>query len=462
MTPPVQIAIDSLLETAVGPAGASADALLPGGVLAERFRAAWAEVGERRASGEIGFFSLPWDGAALDAIRARAKQWDPEFDALVVVGIGGSSLGVRAIAEALCGPWWNERSREERGGRPRLYLLENPDPDTVSALLSRLELSRTLINVISKSGSTAETMAQLLLLEGHLREAVGEARLPHHLVFTTDPERGSLRSLARSQGIPTLDVPPAVGGRFSVLTPVGLYPAALLGVDIEGILRGAGEMALLCQSGELLENPAGLFAALLQEGDVERGQGIHVLFSYSDRLRTLGLWFQQLWGESLGKERDRAGHRVHVGPTPLPAVGAVDQHSLLQLLMEGPHDKVVAFLGTGGWTDPGQIPHLHPEEEGLAYLGGHTLGELLEVERLATAEALRRQGRPSLTLTVEGVNSRSIGALFMFFQIATVYAGALYGVDPLDQPGVELGKVLTYGMLGRPGYERVPLAAPPR
>ena len=420
--------------------------------LGARFRVALDEVAARRESGEMGFFSLPGDREAVQRVASVAESFGQWFEALVVVGIGGSSLGAKAIADALLGPFWNEHSNAEREHFPRLYFLENVDPDTVTALLRRLDPRRTLFNVVSKSGSTAETMAQYLVLEGVLRQVLDPERVPGHFLFTTDPERGALRSLARDRGIPTLDVPPAVGGRFSVLSPVGLLPAAVVGVDIAALLDGAGEMEERCRTPDLAENPAGLFATLLHAAHQEEGRSIHVFMPYADRLRTLGLWFQQLWAESLGKARDREGNEVHTGPTPIAALGAVDQHSLLQLLMEGPDDKVVCFLRVLGRQDPVAIPASHPAIPELAYLGGHTLEVLLETERQATAEALLRAGRPSMTLSVERLDARTMGELFMFFQVATVFAGALYGVDPLDQPGVELGKVLTYGMLGREGY----------
>jgi glucose-6-phosphate isomerase len=178
-----------------------------------------------------------------------------------------------------------------------------------------------------------------------------------------------------------------------------------------------------------------------------------VLMPYADRLRSLALWFQQLWAESLGKARRLDGTVRPAGPTPLAAVGATDQHSLLQLLMEGPHDKVVLFVAV---EDPGvdvPIPGRHPGIPALSYLGGHTLAGLLDAERRATAEALRREGRPNATFVLPRVDARTLGQLFMLLEIATVYAGALHGVDPLDQPGVELGKVLTYGLMGRDGFE---------
>jgi glucose-6-phosphate isomerase len=214
-----------------------------------------------------------------------------------------------------------------------------------------------------------------------------------------------------------------------------------------------------CTTPDLKANPAGLLATLLHRADREDGRSIHVLMPYSDRLRSLALWFQQLWAESLGKAVDRSGEPVHVGPTPLPAVGATDQHSQVQLFMEGPHDKVVLFVSAASPPDEVEIPHLHGDHPGLAYLGGHTLAELLESERRATAEALRRRDRPNLEIHLSALDAHALGELIMLFQIATVYAGSLYGIDPLDQPGVELGKELTYGLMGRDGYDAPDLAS---
>lgn len=257
-----------------------------------------------------------------------------------------------------------------------------------------------------------------------------------------------------------LSVPENVGGRFSVLSPVGLLPAAVCGVDPGALLTGAARMEERCRGDVLERNPAGLVATLLHHADRAQGRPIHVLMPYADRLRPVADWFQQLWGESLGKAHTLSGEPRPTGPTPLAAVGATDQHSLLQLLMEGPHDKVVVFVHV---DDPGAgvpIPDRHPGIPALAYLAGRSLAELLAAERVATAEALRRAGRPNATLHLPRVGPEELGELFMLLEIATVYAGALYDVDPLDQPGVELGKQLTYGMLGRAGVEAPEIAAP--
>ena len=430
------------------------------GDLAERFRGAHAEVAARRASGEMGFFDLPADAALAAATREAALRGRRGMDALVVLGIGGSALGAAALRDGLPPPLRNELDGEARGGFPRIHILDNPDPDSVSALLARLDPARTFFNVVSKSGTTAETMAHLLVVWRWLERALGTGAIGSRLLVTTSPGRGALRELAAEYDLPSLPLPEAVGGRFSVLSPAGLLPAAVTGIDIEAVLGGAASMAERCATHELARNPAGILATLLHAADTELGARIQVFMPYADRLRGLAYWVRQLWAESLGKALDRRGRRIETGPTPLPAFGAADQHSILQLLMEGPRDKVVVFLARETPGEDVAIPSLFRDAPALSYLGGHTLFELLDRERRATAEALRRAGRMNLTITVDRIDAESLGALFMLFQIAVVYAGALYGVDPLDQPGVELGKMLTCGLMGRSGYEVPEIPAP--
>ena len=433
--------------------------------LADRFGVAHEAVEAARASGEMGFFNLPYASETLARTQELADGYGQWFENLVVLGIGGSALGTRTIRDALLGPLWNDKNDEARDHFPRIYVLDNVDPETVRDLLGHIDIRRTLFNVVSKSGSTAETMALYLVLEGLLMDEVGPEKARGHFLFTTDAAEGPLRSIAEAEGIPSLPIPPGVGGRFSVLSPVGLLPAAVAGVDAAALLAGAARADDRCRTPVLRENPAGLMATLLHAAHTELGASIHVLMPYSNRLSSFSSWFQQLWAESLGKANDLEGNTFHTGPTPLAAVGATDQHSQVQLFMEGPRDKVVVFLALTGESGAGGVEDLEigGHRSGFAsvgYLGGHGLGELLDAERRATAEALRRRGRPSMTFEMETLDEESLGELFMLMCIATVYAGALYGVNPLDQPGVELGKELTYGLMGRPGHDAPELPAP--
>ena len=426
--------------------------------LATRFGAIQAEVRRRRGAGEYGFYKLVDQADTVQEITTFAEGLGQAHEDVLVLGIGGSALGTRALLTALRKPLWNEWDDEGREFFPRLTILDNVDPTTVHAALARIDPRRVLVNVISKSGGTAETMAQYLIVHAWLENALGAAA-HRHLVFTTDPERGALREIATRDGVATLSIPPDVGGRYSVLSPVGLLPAALVGIDVAALLSGARRAVERAEADELLRNPAALYAALHWAADTDLGARIDVLMPYTDRLRDFAEWYRQLWAESLGKRTDRDGREVHTGPTPVAAVGATDQHSQVQLFMEGPFDKVITFAVV---DDPGQdvpIPAItdvlgsRPIPEEISYLAGHSLGELLRAEYEATASALAQMGRMSCTLRLPDLSAATIGELVMFYQIATGYAGAWYGIDPFDQPGVELGKRLTYAAMGRPGFE---------
>jgi glucose-6-phosphate isomerase len=322
----------------------------------------------------------------------------------------------------------------------------------VDAALRRIDPRRVLVNVISKSGGTAETMAQYLVVRQWLEDALGGAA-SRHVVFTTDPTRGALRELATREGVATLEVPPDVGGRFSVLSPVGLLPAALVGIDVNGLLSGARQAIQAAEADELARNPAALYAALHWAADTDLDARIDVLMPYTDRLREFAEWYRQLWAESLGKRASRGGEVVHRGPTPVGAVGATDQHSQVQLFMEGPYDKVITFVVVDELGADLRIPPRPDLPPDLAYLPGHSLGGLLRAEYEATSAALAQMGRMSCTLRLPDLSPAAMGEAIMFLQVATGYAGVWYGVDPFDQPGVELGKKLTFGAMGRPGYE---------
>ena len=427
--------------------------------LAIRFPLIQADVRNRRAASEYAFYRLVDQATTVRQIQTFAEGVGQAYDHVLVLGIGGSALGTKALLNALRRPAWNELDDEGRDFFPRLTILENVDPTTVAAALERIDPRRVLVNVISKSGGTAETMAQYLVVREWLEQALGSAA-SRHFVFTTDPARGALRELAQREHVATLDVPPEVGGRFSVLSPVGLLPAALVGIDVDGLLAGARLAVERSESDDLLQNPAALYAGLHWAADTGLGARVHVLMPYTDRLREFAEWYRQLWAESLGKRVDRKGTPVHVGPTPVGAVGATDQHSQVQLFMEGPYDKVITFATVDDFGVDVTIPKRPDLPPDLEYLQGHTLGELLRSEYEATSAALAQMGRMSCTLSLPDLTPTTLGEAIMFYQLATGYAGAWYGIDPFDQPGVELGKRLTYAAMGRPGYKSEPRKAP--
>ena len=420
--------------------------------LAPRLAAAHQELAEARRSGGLAFMNLPYQTAALADIRQVAKpllEWCWEF---VILGIGGSALGAKALHQALCHPQFNRFNMARRQHRPALWVLDNIDPDHLYGILDGLELRRTTFNVISKSGSTAETLAQFLFAYHLLKGRLGAVKAQERFVVTTGPEDGDLRRLADKEGFPSLMIPPGVGGRFSVLTPVGLLPAAMIGIDLEELLAGARFMDQRLQSPEYQQNPAYCLAALYYLFAL-KARNILVIMPYATALSGMADWFCQLWAESLGKKLDLKGREVWTGTTPVKALGATDQHSQLQLYLEGPQDKLITFLEVGKLQHRLELPDLFPKMEALHYLGGHTLNELLQAEKKATAFNLTKAGRPHLTLHLPEINAFTIGQLIYLLEVTTVATAALLGIDPLDQPGVEGGKQTTFGIMGRPGYE---------
>jgi len=407
---------------------------------------------------DIGFPELPYDAALAGQVRTAADEIRARCDNFVVLGIGGSALGAIAVHGALNHPFHNllPSGHAARRGAPRLFVLDNVDPALIAAFLDVVEpeLDRTVFNVITKSGSTAETMSQFLMVRDLLRRRGLDPA--ERIVLTTDPDpkRSLLRRMAQDEGYAAFPVPANVGGRFSVLSAVGLLSAAVGGVDVDALLAGAAAMDQRCGTADLDANPAARYAAIqyLLDG---KGKSISVLMPYSSALRRLADWYCQLWAESLGKRQDLAGHDVFVGPTPVASVGVTDQHSVMQLYQDGPFDKVITLVEVEDATLGGaDVPICTGDsEEELAYLAQSTFGKLLAAELAATRCALRDKHRPNLTLRVPRVGPAVLGELFMFFEHAVACSGGLYGINPFDQPGVELGKVYTYGLMGREGYD---------
>ena len=419
--------------------------------LAPRMREAIVSLWDRYDDGKLEFLDLPYDAGAYLTSQQAAESFRGAGN-FVLAGIGGSALGPAAIFGALAHPLHNLLSYEERGGRSRFFVLDNVDPDTAWSLLDFCDPRDTVYNIISKSGATAETAAATLLIFDRLKKALGSG-WKDHVLCTTDPESGDLRKLCTEEKLPTLDLPGGVGGRFSVLTPVGLFPSFMLGFDVLQMLDGAADMAERCMSDNFEENPAAQMAALLYLFDTAQHKPMHVMMGYANSLYLLCDWFRQLWAESLGKAKDPDGNTVNVGPTPIKALGTTDQHSQVQLYIEGPHDKVFIFLEVERFRTELQLPALYPDVSSLNYLGNQTMNKLMAAEFAATREALARQQRPSMTITFPRLDARSVGEFFMLLEVVTTLAGSLYHINPFDQPGVELGKVLTYGLMGRKGFE---------
>ena len=393
---------------------------------------------------------LPYQPAAvLDKIKAAGEEIRGSFDTLVILGIGGSALGSKALLSACAGPYYQLLRGTQKGCR--VLVEDNVDPDRMNSLLDAVDLERTAFHVIYKSGNTVETMSQFIIVLELLHRRLG-ADWQKHLYITTDKSSGILKRLADANGWDTFTVPEGVGGRFSVFCPVGLLTAAAAGLDIDALLAGCAEMDKACSRPELADNPAYMYA-LLYTMAMAQGVNISVVMPYVDALAPTAEWYCQLWAESLGKRQDLAGRTVHAGQTPVRALGVTDQHSQIQLYTEGPFDKIISFLGVREFHSSLTIPAAPLDMPELAYLYGHSLNELIEAERRATVYAVTRAGKMNNSIILDKLDEFSFGGLLYFFEVATAAAGELLQIDAFDQPGVEEGKKATFALMGRAGYE---------
>ncbi|MGE0616705.1 MAG: glucose-6-phosphate isomerase [Bacteriovoracia bacterium] len=404
--------------------------------------ATWNEHKESLFSGKYGFFNAPTDDALSQARAAQTLAQDlratGKFTDCVFLGIGGSALGPISLLAALA-------HRRDAKNSLRFHFFENPDPMDWTSRIRALDPAFTLVCVVTKSGTTFETMALFLLA----LEWLGPNRWQENVVAITDPENGDLRHFCKKENLRTLEIAPSVGGRFSVFTPVGLFPLALAGHSVEEFLAGARSVQEYVKKTPPGKNPLFLLASHFIAHFATRP--IHVCMPYSTPLRGIGNWWVQLWSESLGKNGK--------GFSPIAAVGPVDQHSLLQLLRDGPDDKITLFLTVDDFNagvPPVKIPALLKQRYPMAthlnaftILESHGLDDLMKAEYRATSLVLTKNQRPNLTIQLDQLGEKSLGALYFALAVKTAFTGFLWKVNPFDQPGVEEGKVYIRDSLSR-------------
>lgn len=427
----IELNFSNMMDDVIGERGLSKSVI-------ENFRGRIEEVHKKiedRLLPELAFIDLiSQDISEIKKIAGDIRTGSENF---LILGIGGSALGPRAILEALS-------SFHNLQKIPKVFIYDNVDPSTLKLILSLTDLKTTSINVISKSGSTAETAAAFMILWEEMKKVLG-SDISKRFIATTDPEKGNLRKIVNDEGLESLTIPQGVVGRYSVLSPVGLLLAEVIGIDSHEFLKGAKDIQERCSTPDTWKNPAYLFGTLLYLMDRQMHRTMNVMMAYADGLKSLSEWFCQLWAESLGKQG--------MGLTPYPSVGSTDQHSQLQLWIDGPHDKVLIFIRVNDYGVDIKIPDVFKDMEGLSYLSGHTLSELIKAEEEATELALAKAGRPNMTITFPRIDAYHMGQLFHFLELATAFTGFLYGINPFNQPGVEEGKNLTYGMMGKKGFE---------
>lgn len=400
-----------------------------------------------RGTGMVGWTELPYNqDEVVKDINAYAEEVKGKFEYFVVLGIGGSALGPIAAFQALKHLHYNDLPKEKRGG-PKFYVEDNIDPERMSALFDVIEPEKTLFNVVSKSGATSETMAQYLIIFDVLKKKLGKD-LGEHIVCTTSKDSGNLIKIAKEENYKCFYIPDGVGGRFSELCPVGLLSLAILDIDICEILEGAKFMDEICQKADST-NPALMFA-VTEYLAMQKGRNISVMMPYSDGLKFMSDWYAQLWAESLGKFNSSG---VSVGQTPVKALGVTDQHSQVQLYVEGPSDKVVTFLNVERFRTTVEIPHGLEQFPDVSFLSGHTLNELIQTEQFSTAYALSTHGKMNNEIILPEINAFTLGEYLFMLELATGYAGGMLDVNTYNQPGVEAGKNATYAIFNKKGYE---------
>jgi len=380
-------------------------------------------IGEQREKKLLPFLDITDYENDVVQIEKTAKHINDNFSDLVIVGMGASARGGKTLV-ALA-----RNSFTGISNSTKIHFIDNIDPLTFDNMRATLDLKSTIFLVISKSGSTAETMAQLLVLLNDVASKIGQENINNHFIFITESNDNSLTKIAYDNAIKIFEHNHNIGGRFSVLTAVGLLPAAVAGLDIRAIRDGATEIINLFFSDEEPEPAKG---AVIHEGLLQKGKNISVMMPYSDRLNAFSSWHQQLWAESLGKSGN--------GTTALRALGAFDQHSQLQLYLDGPADKFITLITLNQKNKGAVIPL--SDDDSLAYLAHHAIGDLMAAEQLATKNTLIKNRRPVREFAIEKIDEHTIGALLMHFMLETMVMGRLWNVDTFGQPAVEQGKQL--------------------
>jgi glucose-6-phosphate isomerase len=433
--------VEGCLEAKIGEAGLAQAAL---DRALSRLQPRLESLREDYASGSLPLLRVPERLDDIDAAREALAALTKDARTLVFFGTGGSSLGGQTLAQ-LGG--WAIPGDDGNGGqrdRPRTRFYDNLDPRTLERAISSLDLATTRFVVISKSGNTPETLVQAIAAIEAARAAGLGDRIPALFLGLTEPRSkatNGLRDLCEALSIPTLPHDPKIGGRFSALTNVGLLPALARGLDVEALRDGAGSVVKALLNARAPQDFAPAVGAAVAVGLAkERGVKVSVMLPYSDRLSRFAAWYVQLWGESLGKNGE--------GTTPVAALGPVDQHSQLQLYLDGTPQHFITVVRE---NCDGSGPRVSADLAKIAraeYLSGHAAGDLVAAQQKAIPEALLAAGRPVRTIDLERLDERALGALLMHFMLETILAGHLFGVDPFDQPAVESGKIITRRYLG--------------
>ncbi len=408
-------------------------------------------VDELRTTGESGFFDLPYQDQT--ELKALIKKHHGHWDNLVIVAIGGSVLAPQTVFKALVDSQHNLRDAKARAKAPRVFFLTNPDPKAASEMLDVLDLKKTLFQVISRSGVTPETMALTLWLLELLKKKNGKTAPSEQVIFTTEPTKSPLLEIAKAEKITVLPTALNLTGRYGILGNQSLFLAGMCNLDLDALLKGGADMDKRCRHGDPHKNPAYMHSLVHYLLTRKRRKTMHVTFSFSNRIHAIGEWYNHLCSVSLGKMLNRKGKAVHVGPSPVAALGTFDGHGQQQLFCEGPFDKVITFITVKDHGASAAIPTAFPKLEAAAYLKESSFAQLLDYGYWGAEQHVTAAGRPNMTIHLDAVDEFHVGGLVYLLELSTAMSAELYGIDPFDQPGVEHGKAASMAQLGRAGFE---------
>ena len=390
-----------------------------------------------KQNGELPMLTLPYEREDIKEVESIADYVRQNFKEMMVLGTGGSSLGGQTLAALKKNPF--------SVAAPRVHFVDNVDTHTIWQMLSTLSLKDTFFLIISKSGGTTETITQFLAVIEALKREVGEELLPRQCRIITIEDGNPLHNFARMYSIPVTPHDPKVGGRFSVLSTVGLIPAAAAGLDVKSLRLGAAkvldDMFAIPEKNQVATGAA-IHCALM-----ESGKTVSVLMPYADRLACFALWYKQLWAESIGKQGK--------GTTPVRAVGSIDQHSQLQLFLDGPKDKFVTMILLASQQPAIELTSIPKKESSLDYLRGKQVGDVMEAMQTGTYESLVKNNVPVRVLELVQLDEFALGGLLMHFMLETIICAGLLEINAYDQPAVEEGKIIAREFLLHKRYQKV-------
>ena len=403
-----------------------------------------------RSKGTVGFTNLHLNTTGIEHTKKICNEAISWADTLVVVGIGGSSLGNKCVHMALnqnCGYFKGKGARRSK----RVFILDNLCSSDVATLLSNLDMNKSLFNIISKSGTTMESIANFLVIYNQVQKQK-KSDFHKHFIFTTTDGKGDLYNFSKETGITLLEIPENVGGRYSVLSPVGLFSALFAGLNIDELIEGSRFASEYCWEKSLEKNPAAVAALLYYLYFQIKVKNTNVFWAYSSALEGLCQWFCQLWAESLGKIQIKGNNKTHIGQTPLSVIGPRDQHSLWQLFVVGPDDKFYSLLKIRHYPADMLITGDVPHYDSFATLQGSSMNNVVVSEQRAIEFVLAQRGRPYVSYEIETINEFQLGQLLYLLEFITALTGIMLEINPFDQPGVEDGKKMTYALLNHPRY----------